>query len=566
MIRTKNISLFTLLAIAGLGCNKSLDLNPLNKISDASYWKTSNDFQLAANDFYFNLLKAPNYTDNNSDIVIGNGDDVAANYNNSGVSNGSLLPQSETDLWNNSYKYIRSTTYLLQKAKESDLKQDVVGRWKGEAFFFRAYNYWNLVKAYGGVPKIDMVLDVTSPELYSPRVSQSDIIDFILSDLDSAIAKLPLQSALTADEQGRVTQGAALALKARAGLYEGTWEKYNNGSNAAKYLDVAVTAANQLIASGEYALYTDKGADSYKYLFITEGNDCKEIILDMRYSVAQQVTHNWTRELLVDASMVPTKAMADMYLATDGLPITQSSLFQGRGQLASEFQNRDSRMTLSFVAPGSKWFAQNGWTTYVGGTPPDASGNGGSLGSRTGYRIRKFSGESSDNINFKCSYGPREFRYAETLLILAEALYEKNGSISDADLNRTINVIRARVNMPALTNAFVTSNGLNMLNEIRRERSVELAFEGFRRDDLRRWNLAAAIMPKAIKGIKYKGTEFENQFGPISNLTIDPTDSCVIVVPASVRQFLPKHMLYPLPLHQVQLSKGTLVQNDGWGN
>ena len=558
-----NIYLSALLVFIGLGCNKSLDLNPLNKISDTSYWKTSNDFQLAANDFYFSLRNAPNYADNNSDIVIGNGDDIAAKYPNSGVSNGSFLPQSETDLWNNSYKYIRSTTYLLQKAKESGLTQNVIGRWEGEAFFFRAYNYWNMVKAYGGVPKIEMVLDVNFPELYSKRVSQSEIIDFILSDLDSAIIKLPLQSALTSDEQGRITRGAALALKARTGLYEGTWEKYNNGSNAAKYLDIAANAVNQLVASNEYVLYTDKGADSYKYLFITEGNDCKEIILDRRYSVAQQVTHNWTRELLVDASMVPTKAMADMYLATDGLPITKSPLFEGYDSLSSEFKNRDPRMALSFVSPGAQWFTQNGWDTYVGGNPA-SGGNSGSLSSRTGYRIRKFSGESPNDISFLCEYGPREFRYAETLLILAEALYEKNGLISDADLNRTINVIRQRSGMPALTNVFVTSNNLNMLEEIRRERSVELAFEGFRRDDLRRWNLAATIMPKSIKGIKYTGTDFERKFGPIDNLTIDPADGCVVAIPSSSRQFLTKHMLYPLPLHQVQLSKGTLTQNPGW--
>src|SRR5215467_9458247 len=119
-------------------------------------------------------------------------------------------------------------------------------------------------------------------------------------------------------------------------------------------------------------------------------------------------------------------------------------------------------MAMSLVAPGSQWFAQNGWDTYVGGTPA-SGGNPGSLGSRTGYRIRKFSGESTNDISFLCEYGPREFRYAETLLILAEALYEKDGSISDADLDRTINVIRTRVNMPALTNTFATGNGLNML-------------------------------------------------------------------------------------------------------
>ena len=101
--------------------------------------------------------------------------------------------------------------------------------------------------------------------------------------------------------------------------------------------------------------------------------------------------------------------------------------------------------------------------------------------------IRKFLDETIEAATFPGQYDFKEFRYGEVLLILAEALYEKNGHISDADLDRTINVLRSRVNMPALTNAFVTANGLNMLNEIRRERTVELAFEGFRRDDLRRW-------------------------------------------------------------------------------
>ena len=116
--------------------------------------------------------------------------------------------------------------------------------------------------------------------------------------------------------------------------------------------------------------------------------------------------------------------------------------------------------------------------------------------------------ETVDATQFRGEYDFKEFRYAEVLLILAEALYEKNGSITDADLGRTINVVRTRAGMPALTNAFVTSNNLNMLNEIRRERTIELAFEGFRRDDLRRWKMAETELPQAIKGVKFVGTGF----------------------------------------------------------
>ena len=180
----------------------------------------------------------------------------------------------------------------------------------GEALFFRAYHYWHLVKAFGGVPKIDKVLDADSPELYQPRSSQQEIIDFILSDLDNAVDKLPKQSELTGDELGRVTQGAVLALKARVALYQGTWAKYHGeGGDRCNLYSKAVEAANAVVTSNEYALYTEHGADSYKYLFILQGDDSKEVILARRY-YADRIVHNWTRELWFNY-MVPTKNLAD---------------------------------------------------------------------------------------------------------------------------------------------------------------------------------------------------------------------------------------------------------------
>jgi len=558
MIRFKNIYKYFLLAsIISMGCKKKLDLNPLDKISDASYWKTSSDFQLFDNDFYNGLQGAHNYTENNSDIAFGIGTDAATGVDNRSKSNGSYLAQSSSPLWDNSYKYIRSANYLLQKAQGSGLGIEI-DRWVGEALFFRAYNYWNLVKSFGGVPKIDKVLDVTSPELYTQKSSQSVIIDFILADLDNAISKLPKQSQLTSDETGRVTKVAALALKARAALYMGTWAKYHGQGDPNTYLAAAISAAEAIVASNEYGLYTDMGADSYKYLFILQGDDSKEVILAKRY-YANRATHNWTRELWFNY-MVPTKSIADLYLATDGLPITQSPLFQGYGTLTSEFQNRDPRMAMTFIVPGSSIFFEGGLMQ------PTYPGFSGSNATRTGYMIRKFLDETIDATQFRGEYDFKEFRYAEVLLILAEALYEKNGSISDADLNRTINVLRSRVNMPPLTNAHVTANGLNMLNEIRRERTVELAFEGFRRDDLRRWKLAETVLPQAIKGVKFVGTEYQTRYPnlqPGVDIQVD-ANGFIIAEPASSRQFLPKHYLDPIPLQQIQLSKGTLTQNPGW--
>lgn len=324
------------------------------------------------------------------------------------------------------------------------------------------------------------------------------------------------------------------------------------------YFEQAIHAAEQIVGSGEYDLFTSEGDESYKQLFIEKGDDSREVILARRYYL-NRATHNWTRELWFNF-MIPTKNLADLYLATDGLPIDQSPLFQGYDDLVSEFENRDPRMAMTFIVPGSEIFADGGiWApTYPGFLGTNAT--------RTGYMIRKFLGETLEATQFQGYYDFKEFRYAEVLLNLAEALYERDGQISDADLDRTINVIRDRVNMPPLTNNHVTANGLDMLEELRRERTVELAFEGFRRDDLRRWKTAEDVMPQAIRGVKFVGTEYETRYPDLvvgTHIQVDE-DGFIVAEPASSRQFLPRHYLDPLPLQQVQLSKGTLQQNEGW--
>ncbi len=544
-----------LLLVLTAACNP-LDLDPKDQISDASFWKTPEQFKLAANDFYYGLRGAHNYTEINSDIATGSG----SGGEMQSVSNGSYLAPANSSLWDNSYAGIRATNYLLTKAAASGLGTQI-DRWVGEARFFRAYHYWNLVKTYGGVPLITKVLDVTSPEVYTPRSTQQEIIDFIIADLDSATPKLLKQGDLAASEMGRVTQGAALALKARVALYQGTWLKYHGGGSATPMLTQAVNAAEQVVASNEYEVFTDSGALSYKHLFILGGDDCREVILARRY-YASRATHNWTRELWFNY-MIPTKKLADLYLATDGLPIASSPLFQGYDSLMTdEYQNRDPRMAMTFLVPGSTKFGEAGPDTVY-------PGFAGSNATRTGYMIRKFLDETQEAAQFQGQYDFKEMRYGEVLLNLAEALYERDGTISDADLNRTIKPLRARAGMPdssSLTNAFVTSHGLDMLTEIRRERTVELAFEGFRRDDLRRWKTAETEMPQALRGVMFVGTEYQQRDSTLVvgvDIQVD-ANGFVIAEAAGSRQFLQKHYLDPIPLQQVQLSRGTLTQNPGW--
>lgn len=541
--------IITLCAAIGLsGCD--LDLEPMDQISDASFWTKSEDFRLATNNLYWGLEDAFQFIDNNSDLAYGKGADD--------VSNGSYIaPVADTE-WDEPWKQIHNANYILERAEASALSDTEIERWVGETHFFRAYNYWKLMKKFGGVPKIEVALNTESPELYSERVTQQEIVDFILDDLDRAISAMPKQSEISSAEMGRATQGAAHLLKARVALYQGTWEKYHNGSNADKYLSIAIDAAKALIESKEYALYKGTGDDSYKYLFILQGDDSKEVILAMRY-YKLRLTHNWTRELMLNA-MTPTKNMADMYLANDGLPIGRSETFQGYQTMTSEFENRDPRMSMTFIVPGSKVFIEGGvW----------AEQNPGFLGSNathTGYMLRKFMDETEDALNKIGEYDFKEFRYGEGLLILAEALYEKNGQITDAELNLTINELRKRVNMPSLTNLFVIDNDLDMLEEIRRERTVELAFEGYRRDDLRRWGIADNVLPNALKGVKFVGTEYEKKYPELiagENIQVDE-NGFILTESTNSRKFEPKHWLSPIPLKQIQLSNGTLKQNPGW--
>jgi hypothetical protein len=547
------------LLMLALGC-KDLNLGPKDQVSDASFWKSPDQFKLAANDFYFALLGPDEpharhtYIELNSDIATGSGNSAM-----SSMSNGSYLPQANSDRWNDSYAGIRATNYLLDKAAQSGLGSQI-DRWVGEALFFRAYHYWNLVKTYGGVPLITTVLDVNSPEVYSPRATQQEIIDFIIADLDNAVPKLVKQSQLAPEEMGRVTQGAALALKARAALYQGTWLKYHNEGSPTAMITASINAAEQLIGSSEYDLYRDHGTDSaYKFLFILQGDDSKEVILARRY-YAGRATHNWTRELWFNY-MIPTKKLADMYLCKDGLPITISPQFLGYDSLeTTEFQNRDPRMAMTFVVPGSDVHQENGFNPII-------PGFSGTNATRTGYMLRKFLDETDEAAHFAGQYDFKEFRYGEVLLILAEALFERDGVVSDADLDRTIGELRRRVGMPTLTNGVVSTNGLDMLTEIRRERTVELAFEGFRRDDLRRWKTAETEMPQGLRGVKFVGTEYEQRDSTLvigTDIQVD-AGGFVVAEPAASRQFVvPKHYLDPIPLQQIQLSHGTVTQNPGW--
>ena len=549
--------LFIITILLFTGCAKDLDLSPQDTITDDAFWKTAAEFKLAANNLY-PCLDGLGFNDTESDI--------AFNVNNV-VSNGTYQTSETSWVWNDAYVYIRRSNNILEKIEKSTI-QDQIEATKGEALFFRAYNYWRLYRLYGGVPKIISVPDLDSPELFASRASQNEIAELMISDLESAAALLPTRSELASADIGRITKGAADALRARVALFEGSWQKYHGGDNASKYFDIAVAASQAVMSSGQYALYSGKGAESYRYLFIEEGDDSPECILDRRYQ--KDIQGQVYPALIQRIGYLPTKKLADMYLCTDGLPVASSAVFSGYTTKVSEYENRDPRMTMTMMVPG-QLSKQPSYASGVESWPfyPQRNPN-------TGYMLYKFMSENDfansmgESPNF--SFDNHLIRYAEVLLIFAEARFEKDGSISDGDLDLSINVLRNRVGMPALTNAFAGANGLDMKTEIRRERTVELAFEGFRYDDLRRWKTAETELPQDIKGIRLSQTGWldpiiingSNRNPYASEGWTTDANGFIVAESSAGRYFDPqKHYLQPIPTKEILLNPN-LQQNPGW--
>jgi starch-binding outer membrane protein, SusD/RagB family len=550
----KKIVPILIIAIIFQSCSKKLNLAPLDTISDATFWKTPSDYTLATNALY-NSLEGFGFEDTQAETAYNVGNDI---------SRGTFLPTQVSSLWTNAYAYIRRANNILLKgaayASPNDIKIQLA-----EAKFFRAYNYWLLFRDFGGVPIIKDVLDVNDKKLYEPRADRKTTVDFILKDLTEAAGDLPKDSSLSSSDIGRITEGAALGLKARIALFEGTWEKFRSDAGSNEYLDEAIDASNQIITGNEYSLYTEKGNQSYRYLFIEEGDDSKECILDRRY---QKNIQGQSYPYLIDrVGYLPTKKLADMYLCKDGLPITKSPEFDGYDTFTSEFDNRDPRMTMTMIIPGTKTvrpFYPNPPGVANWPDNPQRVPN-------TGYITYKYLSEdetanSAGETGNSNSYDKHIIRYAEILLIYAEATFEKNNSISDLDLDRSINLIRSRAGMPPLTNSFVNSNGLDMRDEIRRERTVELALEGFRYDDIRRWKTAEVEMKQDIKGIKIKNSNWQNKkpYNDPSYQNRTDQNGFLIVESGSNRFFDPsKDYLQPLPTKEILLNPA-LKQNPGW--
>lgn len=566
-IKVVCLSTFTL---AATSC---LDLEPKASLNDNLVWNNVSNYQLFANQFYgwtpdFNIAIGDNvHSDNRSDLVCGS----SVNTYSQGTN---TIPTSDGN-YTNAYKRIYYTNLLLKNAASfADPASIAVP--VGEAKFFRAFAYFELLQIFGDAIIVTEPLDTDSEVLYGVRNNRSEVVDLIVKDLQEAAELLPE----TSSETGRLNKYIALSMLSRVALYEGTWQKFHTGGMDAtgntalstELLTIARDAADEVIKSNKYKLFYNEilGEQSYRYMFTLEdGAQCNpanlskadntEYIFVKRHRNGDKTGYNLTHGMVGNACYV-TRKMANLYLCSDGLPIEKSKVFKGYKGVTDEFQNRDSRMNNTMLYHGEQYWNNDGkWrTTWTDADLADCLVA--NVRSGSGYQCQKWGTERKVEDYYE-SYDFPIIRYAEVLLTYAEAVYELNGSISDVDLDYSLNLVRQRVNpdMPKLSNSLVTTNGLSMREEIRRERTVELVLEGHRIDDLKRWRTASVEMPMDQLGVLFTGTWFETNWNnPGKSVNADG-----VLVLYTSRSWSDKLYLYPLPSDQLQLNP-QLEQNPGW--
>ena len=573
---TIKVACVGMMAMAMTSC---LDFSPEAQMNDDTVWKSASNFQLFANQFYsytrdiqsgepyqYAVSDGP-HSDTRSDLMA----EAKVNVYSQGTN---TVPEKDNN-YTKLYQHIYYTNLLLKNAASfGDQKSIAVP--VAEAKFFRAYCYFELVQLYGNVILLTEPVDIDSPKMNAVRDDRSLVIDQCVQDLQDAANGLPD----TPSEAGRLSKDAANAFLSRVALFEGTWQKFHNGGADAtenservtSLLNTAKTAAKAVMEAGHYKLfYNEKlGTESYRYMFILEDAQCNpaglttkdntEYILARRHRLADGVGLNITKAYLTNA-VYPTRKLANMYVCQDGLPIEKSAQFKGYDQATSEFQNRDNRMLTTLAQRGTKVWdntAEHCRTAWDDSDLSRAKEVGATANS--GYQTHKWAVERQVADRYESMDFP-VIRYAEVLLNFAEAVYELQGRISDSDLDKSVNLVRQRSNpkMVKLSNALVDNNGLSMREEIRRERTVELVFEGFRIDDLKRWATAPVEMPQTLLGVKWKGTQFESLWANQSR-QLD-ADGCIILY--DNRQWDDKLYLYPLPSDQMQLNPN-IGQNPGW--
>ncbi|MDR2086590.1 MAG: RagB/SusD family nutrient uptake outer membrane protein [Dysgonamonadaceae bacterium] len=568
-------------------CSDFLDRSPEDRVSDDAVWKTSDHLKLYVNNFYNNnaLLPLRNGYSNTEtpfyqDATGGSDTQIAINHN-SRMNGENTVPESGGGWSYGDWSVLRNINYFFSHYKTATGDENEINRYVGEALFFRAIFYFDKLRNFGDVPFYEDVLMLKDGELlHKARDPRNVVANRLISDLDKAVQYLPSRKGRSWD--GRLNKETAMLLQARIALYEGTWEKYHagtpfgvTGSNGSEFITKAKNVTDSLIALGSCDLDNTGSTTGYFDLFNQHSYSGSQEVLFWRQYEVGTLTHTWPRYTYNGSGMGLTKRMIDSYLAANGKPVEISGLAISDATLVDLVANRDPRLNQTIYVNDGLHLIDNKTGRLF--TYPHLYAEG-SVKCVTGYQLYK----GHDSSEFETTEGTAAqiyFRYAEALLINAEAKAEL-GTITQTDLDNTINKLRDRAGLPHLNLADV--NGWtytkefpalsNIINEIRRERKVELVGEGFRVDDIFRWAAAGLLIrdyiPLGALRSQWDGIIGDQFLGDVSAIPtkdgyINPYANTTVGV-SGYKFNLNRDYLRPLPLTELVLNPSLNPNNPGW--
>ena len=604
--------------LAFSSCEGFLDKFPETSLSPETFYTSEKELELATNGFY-TMLPSP---DNTTDGALQD-NDLEYHVALSSLQMGNRSAENES--WSSStWSNLRALNYYLEHSVNCT-SEDIRKKYDGVAYFFRAMFYYEKVRKYGDIPWYDHVISANDKaSLYRARDSRGFVMQKVMEDLDKAIDGLPVT---WAEGVYRINKYAAYAFKSRVALFEGTWRKYHDVPDetytkedgtqltlsSEYFLRQSADAAKAVIDYGKYKMYkgeTIVKGQPYRDFFVLEDAETSETILSRRYLYTDEMNiRHGVQFKYKNQRHSLTRALAYHYLMAEGTPFQSQEGWQTM-QYNQEFKNRDPRMAQTIAAPDYVAVGTDASTKYY----PSCKDY-----DRSGYRpIKYFSDDTHDGAGTSTT-DYAIFRYGEVLLNYAEAKTEL-GEADQTVIDQTVNVIRARVGMPALDvtkangtpdaflSSYYTDKHLDgpdkgLILEIRRERTVELVNEGFRLWDMLRWHEGQQLCPASntlgpgFIGCWFPGlgeydmnndgtpdlciytgtkpsTDCENTLDVSEgkeNTLSEGTSGYLIQFKDQTYKWEEKDYLYPIPVKQIQIypkdeatGESVLTQNPGY--
>ena len=568
-MKTKKIYLLLFLSLILASCEKDfLEIPPQDQLVDETYWSSEASVETFSWGFYPAYFSG--YGSSYTWGKFFSGETLNDDFSPTNPSPFTKQVPTSGGGW--SFAWVRKANIFINRVQTVPMEQEAIEHWTGIGRFFRGLEYYDLVSSFGDVPWYDEEIAEDNEEvLYKKRDDRTYVMDKVLEDFQYAADHVRT----SVKNKGLVVnRNVVLGYMSRVFLFEGTWQKYhgNNSENAKRYLEAAKWAANEVIASGAYTL------GDYRSVFnsLSLANN-PEVMLYREYETGK-LTHALNSYNNKEPQTGISKDAIDSYLASDGLPISLSPLYQGDHGIKNLMANRDPRIKETFVSD----------TLRLDGVASNYS--------TTGIATHKFLNESiaSDPIG-SSNLNPTDapvLRYGEILLNYAEAALELSTvggpAFSQEDLDKSINVLRDRPGIaiphlqvmggePAVNGAVYDDPDRDptvssMIWEIRRARRVELIMEGFRNDDLRRWKklnyLDMVDHPDTNRGAWVDKSDYTSELKNLE-LTNGTTGYIIPAYVASAQRRFEDEKVYlkPLPLDQITLYADhgvTLEQNPGW--